>query len=1105
MKIRRPFLFKKGVLSICGTATLLSQSLVSPNVMAAPLEVIPNAVFSDDLEWMKSQLSMNGDVAQINFSNRFSELNLDRSIDLSANSSNAESTKVSIDNSNLAITINGFGESIITVKATDENGVNLIDQFQVNITKKGDLNGDGILNTSDVLQIYQVTSGKLTLSSEQLKLYDINGDGKVTNADASMLLSNYVGKASPSTITSNYFVQLKEVNDKPITQIDQYSVDEDNTLTINNVEGVLKNDMDVEKEPLRSTLVRGTEHGEVTLNEDGSFSYIPYENFNGSDKFIYTATDGVNTSEPTTVNIVVRPQNDPPMAEPDEYEVDEDQTLEILESNSVIKNDSDSDSNLQVELVSDVSNGTLVLRQDGTFSYKPQENYFGEEGFTYRVYDGEHYSLPTSVKISIHSVNDAPIGQTDEYNAKEDEQLLVNAIEGVLKNDQDVDDQPSTLKATLHKEADKGQVTLQEDGSFVYIPNENAHGSDSFWYTVTDGKDNSEPIEVRINVDEVNDPPTAVTDSYTLNEDTTISFVEDHALTINDYDPDGLTSTLIPLKVSDPAHGRLKVDSNGNLEYIPDKNYHGTDSFEYKLNDGQYDSNVVRVDLTITPVEDIPVIKDLNVHGNAIVGQTLTTSYTYSDDDGDVEDEDGSKFEWFRSNYATGDDKAVIDGENSSQYTIKDEDLGKYLFVRVTPMAASGETFGTPVIEPVLGEVQPKDVIRPAILNTLPSNDAADVSKSDSLTINLSENVKKGTGKIIIMEMGSDSKQDEVFHEYNVIDQDVQVQDKTVILIHPSFKDGTKYYVLMDDGVFEDESGNKSIPISKGEWTFTTEVLATATMTLSPLDGYTFDELLLREGLFVELKLENDTFKEDVSVSDFLLNNAPFGAEILGATFIDPNTVYLAFESVADFDQNIDDFTVTAKETALTKGKPVTSNTQTLIAEVEQNGLFISELLIGNDGPGGEKRIGVELYNRGVINPIVNIELVIYKYGPTGKSSKTVTINNPALQRNPLYLITDRLFYDAFDVLPGVSDHGGVNDTDAIFYEDGKVITALALRVFGQTVDVVGDIRGTSAILPSGGTMVRQNGLNHGLTKFNKNEWNYYPINTFNYFGRYNN
>src|SRR5205823_120218 len=108
----------------------------------------------------------------------------------------------------------------------------------------------------------------------------------------------------------------------------------------------------------------------------------------------------------------------------------------------------------------------------------------------------------------------------------------------------------------------------------------------------------------RSTISGVNDAPLAVNDSYTTAEDTALNVAAAGVLA-NDSDVDG--DTLSAVLVSQPTHGSLTLNSNGSFSYVPAANYNGSDSFTYKANDGQADSGIATVSITITGVNDAPV------------------------------------------------------------------------------------------------------------------------------------------------------------------------------------------------------------------------------------------------------------------------------------------------------------------------------------------------------------------------------------------------------------------------------------------------------------------------------------------------------------------
>src|SRR6185437_4031464 len=150
-----------------------------------------------------------------------------------------------------------------------------------------------------------------------------------------------------------------------------------------------------------------------------------------------------------------------------------------------------------------------------------------------------------------------------------------------LANDTDADG--NTLTAVKVTDPTHGVLTLNTNGSFTYTPAANYHGPDSFTYKANDGTADSNTVTVSITVNSVNDAPVAVADSYSTNEDTTLTVAAAGVLS-NDTDVDG--DTLTAVKVTDPSHGVLTLNSNGSFTYVPAANYHGSDSFTYKANDG---------------------------------------------------------------------------------------------------------------------------------------------------------------------------------------------------------------------------------------------------------------------------------------------------------------------------------------------------------------------------------------------------------------------------------------------------------------------------------------------------------------------------------------
>jgi VCBS repeat-containing protein len=293
--------------------------------------------------------------------------------------------------------------------------------------------------------------------------------------------------------------------------------------------------------------------------------------------------------------------NAPSVAVDDSYTTNEDTTLNVA-APGVLGNDTDANNNtLTAVLVSSTMHGTLTLNPDGSFSYAPAANYNGADSFTYKANDGSADSNIATVNITVTALNDAPTATNDSYSTNEDTALTAPAP-GVLSNDSDVEN--NSLTAVLVSGPSHGTLTLNANGSFTYTPASNYNGSDSFTYKANDGNADSSVVTVSITVNAVNDVPLAANNSYSTNEDVTLSVTAPGVLA-NDSDVDG--NSLTAVLVTGPSHGSLTLNSNGSFSYAPASNYNGSDSFTYKANDGLVDSNTATVTITINPVNDNPV------------------------------------------------------------------------------------------------------------------------------------------------------------------------------------------------------------------------------------------------------------------------------------------------------------------------------------------------------------------------------------------------------------------------------------------------------------------------------------------------------------------
>lgn len=214
-----------------------------------------------------------------------------------------------------------------------------------------------------------------------------------------------------------------------------------------------------------------------------------------------------------------------------------------------------------------------------------------------------------------------PVADDDAYGIAEDGVLDVGAP-GVLDGDSDPEN--DSLSAALVNGPTHGAVSLAADGSFIYMPDVNFNGTDSFTYRATDGTSSSNEATVTIDVTPVNDSPVADTQFVETEEDTPVGIT----LSGSDIDGDALTFDI----VDGPTNGTLS-GAAPNLTYTPAAGYAGADYFTFRVNDGTVDSTVVSVSITVTEINHPPVADSKSLSTDEDTATTVTLSG--SDPDGD--------------------------------------------------------------------------------------------------------------------------------------------------------------------------------------------------------------------------------------------------------------------------------------------------------------------------------------------------------------------------------------------------------------------------------------------------------------------------------------
>ena len=237
-----------------------------------------------------------------------------------------------------------------------------------------------------------------------------------------------------------------------------------------------------------------------------------------------------NSQEQTDTNISTDDDNeiiyvnDIPVANDDNETTDEDNTL----ISDVLINDTGlSDGGIVVTLITDVINGILELNADGTFTYTPDADYYGSDSFVYEVCDTENDCNQATVFITINSVNDLPAAQDDDINVDEDSELNEIFILNDNGNGSDYfgGDGPGIGTVGLILSTENGTLEFNDnstpnnptDDYFIYTPEHDYFGYDSFEYEICDSDGDCD--QAIVNIEVINDNVLFFPKIFTPNND----------------------------------------------------------------------------------------------------------------------------------------------------------------------------------------------------------------------------------------------------------------------------------------------------------------------------------------------------------------------------------------------------------------------------------------------------------------------------------------------------------------------------------------------------------------------------------------------------------
>ncbi|MBR1212311.1 choice-of-anchor I family protein [Bradyrhizobium sp. JYMT SZCCT0180] len=234
--------------------------------------------------------------------------------------------------------------------------------------------------------------------------------------------------------TGKVSFSVTAVNDAPVAATPVAAQTDEDTQLVGQVGAT-----DAEGDTLTYVVGTNAQHGTVSVNAQGQYTYAPALNFNGNDSFVIKVSDGIAPAVDVVVNVTVAPVNDAPtVTSPVAAATNEDTQLvgQIAAS--------DVDGNALTYQAGAAQHGTVSVNAQGQYTYTPDQNFNGSDSFIIKVSDGIAPAVDAVVNVAVASVNDAPVTVNDVATVGENQSTAFD----LTANDTDVEDGVSpTLSA----------------------------------------------------------------------------------------------------------------------------------------------------------------------------------------------------------------------------------------------------------------------------------------------------------------------------------------------------------------------------------------------------------------------------------------------------------------------------------------------------------------------------------------------------------------------------------------------------------------------------------------------------------------------------------
>ena len=290
---------------------------------------------------------------------------------------------------------------------------------------------------------------------------------------------------------------------------------------------------------------------------------------------------------------------------------------------NVLDNDTHSVSGVTLTITGNTqpSHGSLSIGNNGSFTYTPNNNFNGEDFFTYTVEDSRGGS-ETSPQVIITVGSGEPIATPDQYETSLNTNLEGNVLTNDSHTQQGID---FSVNTSTIVGPSNGTLNISTNGSFTYTPNNNFSGQDTFNYTIVD--DNNKSASAAVVIDVLSGSPTATNDSFIVPHNTAIT----KNVLSNDLPATPGSTIVVFGDAADPTNnGPFKgtilngdISNEGVFTYTPNTGESGQDTFKYVVADTvQNTTDVGTVTLTILSAGPVATDDTYSVQHNTALTVT---------------------------------------------------------------------------------------------------------------------------------------------------------------------------------------------------------------------------------------------------------------------------------------------------------------------------------------------------------------------------------------------------------------------------------------------------------------------------------------------------